>query len=178
MNENINTHDQVRRVAIGADHGSYDAKETIKTYLELIGYKVIDVGTGGGFPLLPLAMTNPDVKFTWIDARRKKVGTINKMVTQLEIPNARAIRGRIEECESKYDYHTARAVGYTDKLLTWSYALVKSGWYICLYKQVSSEEKKVLQDICKKKALIIEQEHIYKLPGDDIERVIYVLKKK
>jgi len=45
MSETINTHDQVRRVAIGADHGSYDAKETIKSYLELIGYKVIDVGT-------------------------------------------------------------------------------------------------------------------------------------
>lgn len=45
MSLNINTHDQVRRVAIGADHGSYDAKETLKTYLELIGYKVVDVGT-------------------------------------------------------------------------------------------------------------------------------------
>ncbi|MFA6400127.1 MAG: RpiB/LacA/LacB family sugar-phosphate isomerase [Salinivirgaceae bacterium] len=45
MSENANTHDQVRRVAIGADHGSYEAKETIKSYLQLIGYKVIDVGT-------------------------------------------------------------------------------------------------------------------------------------
>jgi ribose 5-phosphate isomerase B len=41
----INDTDQVKRVAIGADHGSYDAKELIKTYLETVGYKVYDVGT-------------------------------------------------------------------------------------------------------------------------------------
>lgn len=45
MSENTNTHDQVKRVAIGADHGSFDAKETLKTYLEFLGYKIIDVGT-------------------------------------------------------------------------------------------------------------------------------------
>lgn len=41
----INNNDQVKRVAIGADHGSYDAKELLKTYLETVGYKVVDVGT-------------------------------------------------------------------------------------------------------------------------------------
>ncbi len=40
-----NNHDQVKRIAIGADHGSFDAKETLKTYLQLVGYKIIDVGT-------------------------------------------------------------------------------------------------------------------------------------
>jgi ribose 5-phosphate isomerase B len=40
--------DQVKRVAIGSDHGSYDSKEMLKTYLENIGYKVIDVGTDNG----------------------------------------------------------------------------------------------------------------------------------
>lgn len=42
---NINNIDQVKRVAIGADHGSYDSKEMLKTYLQTIGYLVIDVGT-------------------------------------------------------------------------------------------------------------------------------------
>lgn len=41
----MNTDDQVKRVAIGADHGSFDSKEMLKTYLELAGYIVVDVGT-------------------------------------------------------------------------------------------------------------------------------------
>ena len=43
--DNINSTDQVRRIAIGADHGSYDSKEMLKTYLQTIGYLVTDVGT-------------------------------------------------------------------------------------------------------------------------------------
>jgi ribose 5-phosphate isomerase B len=45
MSESVNIQDIVKRVAVGADHGSYDAKEILKTYLTTIGYKVIDVGT-------------------------------------------------------------------------------------------------------------------------------------
>lgn len=43
--EKINTTDQVRKIAIGADHGSYDAKEMLKTYLSALGYTIVDVGT-------------------------------------------------------------------------------------------------------------------------------------
>ncbi|HBF88551.1 MAG TPA: ribose 5-phosphate isomerase B [Bacteroidales bacterium] len=45
MTENINIIDQVKRVAIGADHGAFEAKETLKMYLQTVGYKVVDVGT-------------------------------------------------------------------------------------------------------------------------------------
>jgi len=44
-NDSINTADQVKRIAIGSDHASYDSKEMLKTYLEALGYKIIDVGT-------------------------------------------------------------------------------------------------------------------------------------
>jgi len=43
--DTINSTDQVKRIAIGADHGSYNSKEMLKTYLQTLGYKVIDVGT-------------------------------------------------------------------------------------------------------------------------------------
>ena len=45
MNENTNTHDNVKRVAIGADHGSFDSKEMLKNYLSYLGYKIVDLGT-------------------------------------------------------------------------------------------------------------------------------------
>ena len=68
MSANSNTYDQVRRVAIGADHGAYNAKETLKASLELIGYKVIDVGTNNA----STAVDYPD--FALAVARKVKNG--------------------------------------------------------------------------------------------------------
>ncbi|MBI9067928.1 MAG: RpiB/LacA/LacB family sugar-phosphate isomerase [Salinivirgaceae bacterium] len=72
MSESSNTYDQVRRVAIGADHGSYEAKETIKTYLELIGYKVVDVGTNNS----TTAVDYPD--FALAVAKKVKSGACER----------------------------------------------------------------------------------------------------
>lgn len=84
-----------------------------------------DVGTGGGFPLLPIAMTNPEIQCIGIDSTKKKVDAINQMIKQLDIKNAKAIRTRAEDHKAEYDYVTARAVSYIDKLLPRVYHLVK-----------------------------------------------------
>ncbi len=54
--------------------------------------KVLDVGTGSGFPLLPLAMTNPESQFTGIDSIGKKVRAINEMIDKLGLKNAHVER--------------------------------------------------------------------------------------
>lgn len=56
------------------------------------GLHALDLGTGGGFPLLPLATVYPDVQRTGIDARRKKVDVVNSMIASLGLTNARATR--------------------------------------------------------------------------------------
>ena len=86
-----------------------------------------DVGTGGGFPLLPIAISNPEVQCTGIDSTKKKIEAINHMIHVLDIKNAKAIRTRSEDHKKEYDYITARAVGYIDKLLPRVHHLVKKG---------------------------------------------------
>jgi len=55
------------------------------------GAKIGDVGTGGGFPLLPLAMTNPQAKFIGIDSVKKKTIAVNEMIAELGIKNTKVI---------------------------------------------------------------------------------------
>lgn len=142
------------------------------------GKKVLDIGTGGGFPLLPLAMTHADINFTGIDSRKKKVQAVNDMITELQIPNTVAVRSRIEEYKRQFDYVIARAVGYSDKLLNWCTHLVRPGWQLILYKLDSPDELKTLKNTARAKKLELIQTHKYKLFDDDIDRVIYILKRK
>ena len=63
----------------------------LNSFFELEKWKTVcDIWTGWWFPLLPLSITNPDVDFTWLDARRKKVDAVNEMIEKLGIKNANA----------------------------------------------------------------------------------------
>lgn len=134
---------------------------------------VCDIWTGGGFPLLPLAISSPSVKFVWIDARRKKVDAVNDMIHKLWLKNAVCKRSRIEDFDEKFDFITARAVAHVDKLIPRSYKLLKKGWFFVLYKQYDDEEFSDLKNLCKKYKLKIIKKHKYCLFEWDIERVIY-----
>jgi 16S rRNA (guanine527-N7)-methyltransferase len=74
---------------------------------------------------LPIAISNPEVQCTGIDSTKKKTDAINEMIKNLKISNAKAIRTRAENHKEQYDYVTARAVGYIDKLLPRVHHLVK-----------------------------------------------------
>ena len=136
-----------------------------------------DVGTGGGFPLLPIAMSNPDVQCVGIDSTKKKIDAINEMAKHLKIKNIKAIRTRAEEHKEQYDYVTARAVSYIDKLLTRVHLLVKNGGLLILYKQHSPEESIDIKGLAPKYKFRLRKCHEYKLFEEDIPRIIYILKK-
>lgn len=74
------------------------------------GTQVLDVGTGGGFPGLPLAILQPQAQFTLIDSIGKKIKVVQDIVQQCGIGNVQAIWGRVEEHKAKYDFVTGRAV--------------------------------------------------------------------
>lgn len=150
----------------------------LNNFFELEKWKdVCDIGTGWGFPLLPLAITNPDVNFVWLDARRKKVDAVNEMIEKLGIKNAKCVRSRIENFGEQFDYITARAVWYADKIIPRSYDLLKKWWYFIFYKQYDEDESKVLKDLCWKYMLKIANTHRYSLFNWDIDRIIYVIEK-
>lgn len=139
---------------------------------------LIDVWTGSGFPLLPIAITNPELNCVWIDSVRKKVHAVNDMISSLHLTNVQAVWTRIEDYKSpQFDYLTARAVAYVDQLLDRSYDLVKIWGYFILYKQSKPEERKSLITYCENKSLVLEKEYTYTLFDGDVERVIYILKK-
>ena len=142
------------------------------------GMSVCDIGTGGGFPLLPLALTHPDIHFVGMDSVRKKLDAIQDMADQLDIKNIELLWKRAEECKDmQFDIITARAVAYVDKLLPWTKHLLKQGGCRVLYKQVDEQERQDLLDLCKKMNLKLEKRHTYTLFEGDIERVIYVVRR-
>lgn len=143
------------------------------------GNTLCDVGTGWGFPLLPIAISNPELHCTGIDSTRKKIDAINEMATNLNIPNVKGLRTRAEDYkpEEWFDYVTARAVSYVDKLLPQVHHLVKKGGRLILYKQFTPEESQDIVHFGKKYRFIVQKKHKYQLFDGDIQRIIYVLKK-
>ncbi len=154
-----------------------DSLEINKALVFKPGSTLCDVGTGGWFPLLPIAINNPELQCIGIDSTRKKIDAINEMIDSLKIPNAKALRTRAEDHKEQYDFVTARAVGYIDKLLPQVHHLVKKGGRLVLYKQYSPEESQDIVHFGKKYRFVVQKKHTYKLFEEDIQRVIYVLKK-
>lgn len=81
--------------------------------------KVLDVGTGGGFPGIPLAIMYPDIDFTLVDSIGKKISVVQDIAEQLGLKNVTAIHSRVEKVKGKFDLVVTRAVARSKKLTHW-----------------------------------------------------------
>lgn len=88
------------------------------------GAKVLDLGTGGGFPGIPLAILFPEVQFTLVDGTRKKILVVNEVANAIGLKNVTAKHIRAEELKQKFDFVICRAVASLDKLINWSFRLI------------------------------------------------------
>jgi 16S rRNA (guanine527-N7)-methyltransferase len=83
------------------------------------GTRVMDAGTGGGFPGIPLAILFPDAEFTLVDSIAKKIRVVEEIRKELGLDNVYPIRGRVEEIPGEYDFITGRAVTALPELIGW-----------------------------------------------------------
>lgn len=91
------------------------------------GDRILDLGTGGGFPGIPLAIMYPDCHFTLIDGTLKKIQIVKTVIENLELTNVNALWIRAENVEEQYDYVISRAVASAAKIWRWSQPLLKPG---------------------------------------------------
>lgn len=91
------------------------------------GAQVIDVGTGGGFPGLPLAIVFPEAKFTLVDSIAKKINVVREVAQELELPNVSTLVARVESHHKKYDFVLGRAVTALPGFIGLTKHLLKKG---------------------------------------------------
>ncbi len=102
---------------------------------DLLGTTIADVGTGAGFPGLPLAIANPDRRFTLIDAVDKKLRFIDHAARELRLANVRTRHGRVEQIAGEtFDSVTARAFAPLPRLTAWIAPLAGPGTRIIAMK--------------------------------------------
>jgi 16S rRNA (guanine527-N7)-methyltransferase len=97
---------------------------------------ILDIGTGGGFPGIPLKVLNPSLSLTLIDSSRKKINFIKYLILKLNLTNTNAIQTRAESfiSENKVDVAISRAVTSLPKLVQYAYPLIKDHGMIIAMK--------------------------------------------
>ncbi len=147
-------------------------------------YSVIDIGTGAGFPGIPLKIVFPNLKITLLDSLNKRVQFLKEVVDKLELQNITVIHGRAEDLakpgklRESFDFCVSRAVANMTTLSEYCIPFVKKGGYFISYKS----EKIMEEFACAKEAIKIlggkyENQVEFKLPNSDIYRNLVVIKK-
>ena len=144
--------------------------------------KLLDVGSGAGFPAIPLAITTNNLDITIIDALGKRIKFLNELINKLELTNVKALHKRAEEYANEmresYDITTARAVARLPMLCELCLPLTKvGGCFIAMKAQSASleleEAKKAIDILGGKLENVLE----LKLPNDIGTRAIIIIRK-
>lgn len=146
--------------------------------------RIIDIGTGGGFPGLPLKIINPDLKVTLLDSLNKRIVFLDEVIKLLDLKQVTAIHGRAEELgrtgefREKYDICISRAVASLDTLTEYCMPFVREGGHFIAMKGPDVEEeleesKKAIKTLGGR----IKEVKKIRLPKSDILHSLIVIEK-
>lgn len=142
--------------------------------------RLIDIGSGGGFPGIPLAIMRPDLFVTLVDSVRKKIHFLKHVIRTLELENIEAVHARVEDLHDdpiytgRFDMAISRAFTELANFKSLSDPLVKKGGLICAMKGKNADQE-VLPDL--EEGFNIEK-HAYHLPFEKSHRYIFLLRRK
>lgn len=145
--------------------------------------KVIDVGTGAGFPGIPLKIVNKSINLTLLDSLNKRINYLNDVIINLGMENVETIHARAEELSrnkeyrERYDIVTARAVANLKTLSEYCIPFVKLGGYFICMKGSNIEEIEVAKEHIEILGGKIEDIEEITLPDTDMKRNIIMIKK-
>lgn len=145
--------------------------------------RILDLGTGGGFPGIPLAVLRPDMQVVLMDSVLKKLNFIESAAAKLEIKNVKIMHMRAEEggrrrkTRESFDVVTARAVKMLPVIAEWAMPFVKVGGIFAAMKGPGAEEElkdagKILQEL---QGELIEKKDL-ELPGGEKRSILYFCK--
>ena len=151
-------------------------------YVDLENKTLLDVGSGAGFPGIPLAIAHPNLKVTLLESNGKKISFLKEIVNELNLDNVEIVQARSEEFNKReaFDIVTARAVKELNILLEITFHLVKVDGLFVAYKSSNIDEE--IKHATKAfKALEISDfsKYEYNLPkSQDIRVLLVILKQK
>ncbi len=146
--------------------------------------KIIDVGTGGGFPGIPLALAAPDKEFVLMDSLNKRIKIINQLCEEIGITNVTAVHARAEELaknkahRQNYDLCVSRAVANLSTLSEYCLPFIKQGGWFLSYKGPDTDKE--LADAKKAIKILggqIDREELAALESSGLEHKIIFIKK-
>ncbi|MBD5401926.1 16S rRNA (guanine(527)-N(7))-methyltransferase RsmG [bacterium] len=141
---------------------------------------LLDIGTGGGFPSVPIALTYTNIEVTALDSIAKKIRAIQSMKDKLNIKNINPICSRVENTDGKYDVVTSRAVSSLKNICEYALPkLYKGGYFVAYKSRKTPEEIEDAKNILKKHNAKIIEILEYDLPLDEkITRNLIIIKKQ
>jgi len=160
----------------------WDSLRGVLAYWDRENIKIIDIGTGAGFPGLPIAIAKPSWQITLLDSKQKKIIFVEEAIQSLGLTNAIAQWGRGEDInksnqfKKKYDLAVVRAVGKPDICADYCLPFLKRSGSAILYRgQWLPEESEQLDIFCKEQGLqMVEQERFQTPITEGIRHSVYL----